>query len=201
MSDEALSGCGIGLPKEHHDLVLSTRPDVPFFEVISEDFMGNGGRPRDVDDPENVARLPLVRLSRLERVPPEGLSAFRQGGVPEDRGRPSHAVRREEAGAGGRGKKGLTALRPDRRTRTRSMLTCRELIEFLSDYTSGALTPGERARFDEHLAVCPSCVAYLSQYETTVRLGHGAFPDGDAPAEEAPPDLIRAVLEARKRSG
>ncbi|HSB36665.1 MAG TPA: DUF692 domain-containing protein [Thermoanaerobaculia bacterium] len=50
MGDAALSGCGVGLRKEHHDVVLSTRPDVPFFEVISENFMGDGGRPRDVLD-------------------------------------------------------------------------------------------------------------------------------------------------------
>ncbi len=42
---DALAGCGIGLRKEHHDVVLEGRPDVPFFEVISENFMVAGGRP------------------------------------------------------------------------------------------------------------------------------------------------------------
>lgn len=42
------SGCGIGLRKEHFDLVLDEKPSVPFFEVISENFMVDGGRPLDV---------------------------------------------------------------------------------------------------------------------------------------------------------
>lgn len=45
-----LTGCGIGLRKEHHGAVLAERPDVPFFEVISENFMVEGGRPLEVLD-------------------------------------------------------------------------------------------------------------------------------------------------------
>jgi hypothetical protein len=44
----ALSGCGIGLRKEHHDDVLAARADVPWLEVITENFMVPGGRPRHV---------------------------------------------------------------------------------------------------------------------------------------------------------
>lgn len=43
-----LTGCGIGLRREHHDRVLAEGPDVPFFEVISENFMVEGGRPAHV---------------------------------------------------------------------------------------------------------------------------------------------------------
>lgn len=43
-----LAGCGIGLRREHHDLVLSEAPEVAWFEVISENFMVGGGRPRHV---------------------------------------------------------------------------------------------------------------------------------------------------------
>jgi uncharacterized protein (UPF0276 family) len=45
---EPLRGCGIGLRKEHHDEVLRDKPDVAFFEVISENVMVDGGRPRFV---------------------------------------------------------------------------------------------------------------------------------------------------------
>ncbi|HSB36662.1 MAG TPA: zf-HC2 domain-containing protein [Thermoanaerobaculia bacterium] len=79
------------------------------------------------------------------------------------------------------------------------MLTCRELIGFLSDYLAGALGPAERARFDEHLAVCPSCLAYLAQFEATVRFAREALSGEDEPPEDVPTDLIRAVLEARKQ--
>jgi hypothetical protein len=43
-----LSGCGIGLRKEHFDTILSEHPPVPWFEAISENFMVAGGRPRQV---------------------------------------------------------------------------------------------------------------------------------------------------------
>ena len=42
------SGCGIGLRKEHFDAVLGQKPAVPFFEVISENFLVDGGRPLEV---------------------------------------------------------------------------------------------------------------------------------------------------------
>ncbi len=48
--DRMPTGCGIGLHLEHHDFVLSERPDVPFFEIITENVMADGGRPRDVLD-------------------------------------------------------------------------------------------------------------------------------------------------------
>ncbi len=41
-------GCGIGLRRDHFGTVLSERPPVPWFEVISENFMVPGGRPRHV---------------------------------------------------------------------------------------------------------------------------------------------------------
>jgi uncharacterized protein (UPF0276 family) len=39
------AGCGIGLRKEHFDDVLSGRPEVAFFEVVTENFLVDGGRP------------------------------------------------------------------------------------------------------------------------------------------------------------
>jgi uncharacterized protein (UPF0276 family) len=39
------AGCGIGLRKEHFDEVLTRTPDVAFFEVVSENFLVDGGRP------------------------------------------------------------------------------------------------------------------------------------------------------------
>lgn len=47
-----VSGVGLGLRTVHYDHVLSRRPAVPWFEVISENFMGprggSGGRPLEV---------------------------------------------------------------------------------------------------------------------------------------------------------
>ena len=44
----AAAGCGLGLRREHYETVLREQPSVPWFEVISENFMGEGGRPLHV---------------------------------------------------------------------------------------------------------------------------------------------------------
>jgi uncharacterized protein (UPF0276 family) len=43
-------GCGTGLHREHYETVLEERPPVRWFELISENFMAQGGRPRQVLD-------------------------------------------------------------------------------------------------------------------------------------------------------
>ena len=37
---------------------------------------------------------------------------------------------------------------------TAAELTCQELVELVSDYLEGALSPEDRRRFEEHLAGC-----------------------------------------------
>ncbi len=79
-------------------------------------------------------------------------------------------------------------------------ITCRELIEFLMDYIDGTLPPARRAEFDRHLAVCPSCVAYVESYRQTVRLGRMSMTASDAPADTvAPRRLVEAIRFARRR--
>ncbi|MEW7997461.1 MAG: DUF692 domain-containing protein [Candidatus Thiodiazotropha endolucinida] len=38
-------GYGLGLRRQHYDDVLESRPDVDWFEIISENYMVNGGKP------------------------------------------------------------------------------------------------------------------------------------------------------------
>jgi uncharacterized protein (UPF0276 family) len=45
-----LTGSGIGLRKEHFDAILEERPEIGFFEAISENFMIGGGWPLAVLD-------------------------------------------------------------------------------------------------------------------------------------------------------
>jgi anti-sigma factor RsiW len=55
-----------------------------------------------------------------------------------------------------------------------------------------------RRRFDEHLAACPECAAYLVAYRETVRLAKTAFEDTDDPVPAGiPDDLVKAILAAR----
>jgi len=77
-------------------------------------------------------------------------------------------------------------------------MTCKDFIEFLLDYLEGGLPNAQKARFEEHLSVCRSCVAYLSNYRDTVELSKAALCDPEAPVpDEVPEDLVAAVLSAR----
>jgi uncharacterized protein (UPF0276 family) len=73
-----LSGCGVGLRREHYQHVLDERPRVLWFEVISENFMVPGGRPRHVlervrgDYPVALHGVSLS-LGSAEPVDPEHL--------------------------------------------------------------------------------------------------------------------------------
>ena len=75
-------------------------------------------------------------------------------------------------------------------------MTCREFADFVMDYFDGQLADAARARFDEHLAICPDCVHYLRQYRDTVHASQVAF-DDELPAT-IPNDLVQAILAARK---
>jgi len=42
-------------------------------------------------------------------------------------------------------------------------MSCRELVEVITDYLEGTLPADDRARFEAHLEECPYCVNYLEQ--------------------------------------
>jgi len=69
--------------------------------------------------------------------------------------------------------------------------TCREVLEFLDDYVAEALEPGRRDAFEEHLARCTSCVAYLASYRETIRAARHA---SAVAIEDVPEDVIAAIL-------
>ena len=47
-------------------------------------------------------------------------------------------------------------------------LTCKELVELVTEYLEDALTSVDRARFEAHIAICPGCRTYLDQMQTTI---------------------------------
>jgi anti-sigma factor RsiW len=49
-------------------------------------------------------------------------------------------------------------------------LSCREVVELVTDWLEGALPPRERARFELHLAACEGCAVYVEQMRETVRI-------------------------------
>jgi anti-sigma factor RsiW len=61
-------------------------------------------------------------------------------------------------------------------------MRCQDLVEVITDYLEGALSPPERLRFEEHLAVCEDCRNYVEQMRATIRLAGAlktdSIPDG-----------------------
>jgi anti-sigma factor RsiW len=66
-------------------------------------------------------------------------------------------------------------------------------------YLDNELPEDQRAEFDRHMAVCPSCVDYLKTYEKTISLTKACAGDDPVP-EDVPESLVQAILEARKKN-
>jgi anti-sigma factor RsiW len=75
-------------------------------------------------------------------------------------------------------------------------LRCKELVELVTDYLDGALTPPDRERFEEHLAACAGCTRYLAQMRETIRLT-GALTEEQIPTEQR--DALLAAFRDWRR--
>jgi anti-sigma factor RsiW len=69
-------------------------------------------------------------------------------------------------------------------------LTCKELVEVVTDYLEGRLSAGERLRFEEHVAFCSWCATYLEQMRNTIRL------TGTLAEEDLSPEVREQLLDA-----
>ncbi len=72
-------------------------------------------------------------------------------------------------------------------------LTCKELVELVTDYLEGQLSASEQTRFEAHLAICPGCQNYLEQMRQTIRLLGRLSEDG------VPPDALSELLEVFRK--
>jgi anti-sigma factor RsiW len=80
--------------------------------------------------------------------------------------------------------------------RNRKKLTCRELVELVTDYLEGSLSRRDRARFEAHIAACGNCTQYVEQFRETIRLT-GTLREADvSPEAEA---ALLAQFDAWKR--
>jgi anti-sigma factor RsiW len=75
-------------------------------------------------------------------------------------------------------------------------LDCRDVVEVVTDYLEGGLAPGDRRRFDRHLAACEGCQAYLEQLRTVIRVA--GRPIVDAVPPETMAGLLRAFRDWRR---
>ena len=72
-------------------------------------------------------------------------------------------------------------------------MRCIEVVELMTDYLEGALSPRERDRFEEHIAGCDGCRAYLTQLRVALRVMSGL-------AAEPVPARIQEELVAAFRN-
>lgn len=69
-------------------------------------------------------------------------------------------------------------------------LTCKELVELVTEYLEGGLTDSERERFEEHVTVCAGCSNYLDQIRTTIEIA-GRVTEDDL-SDETKNELLAA---------
>ncbi len=68
-------------------------------------------------------------------------------------------------------------------------LTCRDLVELVTEYVERTLSAHDRARFERHLRECEGCSAYLEQMRQTIRT-LGQLTE-DTVSDEARDSLLR----------
>ena len=73
--------------------------------------------------------------------------------------------------------------------RLEQALTCQEVVELVTAYLDDALPLEERDRFEQHLASCAGCTAYLEQMRQSIAV------TGRLPLM-LPPDLEARLLDA-----
>ena len=49
-------------------------------------------------------------------------------------------------------------------------MTCKELVELVTDYLEGKLPAVEVLRFEQHLSSCDGCTNYLEQMKRTIHI-------------------------------
>ena len=76
-------------------------------------------------------------------------------------------------------------------------MTCKELVDLITEYLDGALSAADRRRFEQHLDRCSYCRLYMEQMRQTISaVGHLS--------EESIPDdamtLLLRVFDDWKRT-
>ena len=78
-------------------------------------------------------------------------------------------------------------------------ITCLEFVELVTEYLEDQLDGDTRARFEQHVAVCPGCARYLDQIRDSSRaLGRVTL---DTLSPEARGQLLDAFRAWRSHPG
>jgi anti-sigma factor (TIGR02949 family) len=69
-------------------------------------------------------------------------------------------------------------------------VTCQEVVELVTEYLDGSLSPADAALFEEHLNFCDPCVVYVDEIRSTIATV------GRIAEEDVPPDMREQLLAA-----
>jgi anti-sigma factor RsiW len=69
-------------------------------------------------------------------------------------------------------------------------MTCRDFVVLVTDYFEDELSAEERARFEDHLALCEGCVDHVDHLRRTIEVA------GRLSEEQLAPDVVDQLLEA-----
>jgi anti-sigma factor RsiW len=75
-------------------------------------------------------------------------------------------------------------------------LTCRELVELVTDYIEGALPANDRLDFERHLVWCSWCRDYVDQMRMTIDVV--GRPDDAEPASPLREQLLDAFRDWKR---
>ena len=75
-------------------------------------------------------------------------------------------------------------------TETVEQISCQEVVELVTDYLEGALSPADVARFEHHLTICDGCAFYVEQIRMTVEAV------GRIDEDDVPPEIRNGLLAA-----
>jgi anti-sigma factor RsiW len=76
-------------------------------------------------------------------------------------------------------------------------MTCRELVEVVTEYVEGTLPADDRIRLEQHLEECPDCTRYIEQMRQTIEALGRLSEESLAP--ETQRDLLQAFRGWRTR--
>jgi anti-sigma factor RsiW len=74
-------------------------------------------------------------------------------------------------------------------------ISCQEVVEVITDYLEGKLSPEDVAILEAHLALCDGCQWYLDQMRITIA-AVGRIEDEEVPAELR--DTVLAAFRDRR---
>jgi anti-sigma factor RsiW len=76
--------------------------------------------------------------------------------------------------------------------------TCKDEVGLIADYLAGALKPPVLAAFEQHLAQCPDCMAFVKTYKKTMETTRSLLKMASLKLTplslRAPPTAIRLIV-------